>query len=312
MVARKRGATGLSGVLLVDKPAGFTSHDVVAKIRRATGEGRVGHAGTLDPMATGLLVVLVGPATRLEPYLSSAQKRYDAQITFGSATDTDDAAGEIVREAPVSAETADTDYARGVLEGLLGESLQQPPAYSAIKVGGTTAHRAARSGAPLELAKRPITVEAAELLSIESDPTRWDVAFIVSKGTYIRSLARDIGEAVGSAAHLSALRRTASGPLDLADAHSLDDVVAAAESGALGALWADPVAALGVPAMGVEPAAITDGRPLARTPDFELPVGTLVALTGTSPAVLLALYRATRDRLVPEAVFPGGVARGEL
>jgi len=312
MAARKRGATGLSGILLVDKPAGFTSHDVVAKIRRATGEGRIGHAGTLDPMATGLLVVLVGPATRLEPYLSSATKSYDAQITFGAATDTDDAEGAVVREAPVPQDGADPARAREVLQGLLGDSLQMPPAYSAIKVDGTTAHRAARAGAPLELKRRPITVHRAELLGIETDPVRWEVGFSVSKGTYVRSLARDLGELLGSAAHLSGLRRTASGTLQLSRAHSLDDIVTAAEAGRLPGLWADPVGALGVASLEVEPVSIAHGHALAAPADSAFLPGEMVALTGAEPPVLLALYKASGDRLVPEAVFPGGVSRGDL
>ncbi len=314
MAARKRGATGLAGVLLVDKPAGYTSHDVVARIRRATGEGRVGHAGTLDPMATGLLVVLVGPATRLEPYLSAANKAYDAQIAFGAATDTDDAEGVIIRETPVSPRLSEEAFARSVLAQFLGESMQQPPVYSAIKVGGTSAHRAARSGNPLDLAKRPIAVEAAELRAIAVDPVRWSVAFAVSKGTYVRSLARDIGEASGSSAHLTRLVRTASGPLRLSDAYQLEDVLAAAERGELPRLWADPVAALGIPSLEVEPAAVADGRPLTTHAASlaHLRPGQLVALTSVPSAVLLAIYRVADDRLEPEVVFPDGVSRGVL
>lgn len=312
MVARKRGSTGLSGVLLVDKPAGCTSHDVVARIRRATGEGRVGHAGTLDPMATGLLVVLVGPATRLEPYLSAANKTYDARITFGTATDTDDAEGAVVRESPVAEQLTDESFARSLLAQFCGASMQQPPTYSAIKVGGTSAHRAARSGVPLELARRPIVVHGAELLAIETEPVSWRVSFAVSKGTYIRSLARDIGEASGGAAHLSALVRTASGPLLLSDAHQLEDVVGEAVSGGLMQLWSDPVGALGMPTLEVEPSAVANGRalpaPVASLAGFS--PGELVALTSARSGMLLAIYRAADDRLVPEAVFPDGVSRG--
>jgi len=316
MSARKRGATGLSGVLLVDKPAGLTSHDVVSAVRRATGEGRVGHAGTLDPMATGLLVVLVGPATRLEPYLSSAEKSYVAEITFGSSTDTDDAEGAATAHAAIPANIADAGFARSVLSGFLGESMQQPPAYSAIKVGGVTAHRAARAGNSLELQPRQIAVTCAELISIEPATNSWRVDFTVSKGTYIRSLARDIGVASGSVAHLSALRRTSSGSLNIARATSLAKVVTAAEQGCLGDLWTDPIAALGVPELAAEPALTADGRPLPidlsdpRSAAFV--EGELVAATAGTPGRLLGIYRRGGDRLLPEAIFPGGVARGAL
>src|SRR5512140_2878132 len=132
----KRGATDLAGILPVDKPAGMTSHDVVAQVRSATGEGRVGHAGTLDPMATGLLVVLVGPFTRLEPYLSQDEKSYLARIGFGTGTDTDDAEGTAVETAPVPECVLDPGFARSTLARVIGPSIQTPPAYSAIKVKG--------------------------------------------------------------------------------------------------------------------------------------------------------------------------------
>jgi len=265
-------------------------------------------------MATGLLVVLVGPATRLEPYLSSATKSYDAGISFGAATDTDDAEGAVIREAPVPEQLRDEEFARGVLARFGGESMQLPPSYSAIKVGGTTAHRAARAGTPVDLEKRPITVECSELTAVKVEPVRWDVSFRVSKGTYIRSLARDIGEATGSAAHLSSLVRTASGPLRLSAAHSLDEIIDAAARGALATLWSDPVAALGFPAFDTDRAAVSDGRPVTLPADVprQLEADTLVALTARQPASLLAIYRTAGDRLVPEVVFPEGVSRGVL
>lgn len=312
MGSRKRGATGLSGVLLVDKPAGLTSHDVVARIRRATGEGRVGHAGTLDPLATGLLVVLVGPATRLEPYLSSAEKRYTVCIAFGSATDTDDSQGAIVREAPVAPEVSREAYAHEILASFTGELMQQPPAYSAIKVGGTTAHRAARAGEAIELADRQVTVYRADLLGIESEPVSWDVAFDVSKGTYIRSLARDIGVATGGAAHLTVLRRTASGPLLIEDARDLEAVVDAAGAGELPLLWADPVEALGLAVVAVDPVSIADGRGIDASQRPDVRGDERVAVVDAAGGGLLAVYRRSGDRLVAEAVFPGGISKGRL
>ncbi|HZL05264.1 MAG TPA: tRNA pseudouridine(55) synthase TruB, partial [Coriobacteriia bacterium] len=192
-MSTRRGATDLSGILAVDKPSGITSHDVVAAVRRATGERRVGHAGTLDPVATGLLTILVGPATRLEPYLSGHDKTYVATIAFGTSTDTDDADGAVIQTVPVPGDVIDPDAASRLLASFTGEQLQVPPAYSAIKRGGQVAHRAARAGEPLAIEPRPVVVRAAELIAIDSTVPVWDVRFTVSKGTYIRALARDIG-----------------------------------------------------------------------------------------------------------------------
>ncbi|MBA4370629.1 MAG: tRNA pseudouridine(55) synthase TruB [Coriobacteriaceae bacterium] len=306
MSRRGRGTTTLSGILPIDKPAGMTSHDVVDAVRRATGEGRIGHAGTLDPMATGLLVVLVGPATRLEPYLSGAEKDYDARLAFGASTDTDDAEGTIIETAEVPSDLFSEQRAAEVLEGLLGAQHQIPPAYSAIKTGGTAAYKAARAGAPPTLTPRAITVHAAELLRTDADARTWDVRFHVSKGTYVRALARDIGRACGTVAHLSALRRTASGALTLAEhAHTLEQVRAAAEDGRLGELFADPAAALGLSVLDAEPALVAAGRPLP-LPETAVQAGALVAIVAGDR--LLAVYRAGAEALTPEAVIPGGVA----
>ena len=311
MSARRRGATDLAGILLIDKPAGPTSHDVVAAIRRATGEGRVGHAGTLDPMATGLLVVLVGPYTRLEPYLSAATKSYEATISFGAATDTDDAEGEVVASAPVPVRLLDPEYARTSLAGLVGTGVQTPPAYSAIKVAGRTAHKAARAGEPLELAPRRFTVTRADLLALHEDPPSWDVALTVSKGTYIRAIARDLGVSEGTHAHLTALRRSASGALRLADANSLDSIVATAEDGgadAVAALFADPLSALGLPRVASDRTVVSTGRPLSRAlaPE-EAIIGSHVAVT--VEGTLAAVYRVAAGALSPEVVLlPGDVA----
>jgi tRNA pseudouridine55 synthase len=303
----RRGATDLMGILPIDKPAGMTSHDVVARVRRATGEGRVGHAGTLDPMATGLLVVLVGAYTRLAPYLTSAEKSYEATITFGSETDTDDADGSPVLKAPAPERLADPEYAAGVLHGFLGRSAQTPPAYSAIKLGGETAHKAARAGNPLDLAPREIEVFAADLLAVDADSDSWRVAFRVSKGTYVRSLARDIGLACGSAAHLSALRRVTSGTLSLGDAHSLDEVTAAAENGSLRSLFADPLHALGLPVMPAPDDSFRTGRRFAGAQERAGADGSLFSIT--SDDRLVAIYRTSRDLLEPVVVLPtGGVA----
>ncbi len=248
-MSARRGATELSGILAIDKPQGMTSHDVVNRVRRITGERRVGHAGTLDPMATGVLIVLVGPATRLAPYLTSAEKTYDARILFGAETDTDDADGRITLTAPVPDEVCDPFAASGMVASLVGTHEQVPPAFSAIKRGGVTAYEAARKGEALELEPRTIEVKAARLLGVEVEPPSWDVEFAVSKGTYIRALARDLGRACESAAHLGALRRTRSGAVGLAETHTLEELEAA---GDVTALFADPTTALGLPVLEVE------------------------------------------------------------
>jgi len=304
--ATRRGATGLAGILPIDKPAGMTSHDVVAQVRRASGEGRVGHAGTLDPLATGLLVVLVGPYTRLEPYLSGATKSYDARIAFGTSTDTDDIEGAVVDVAPVPDSVLDAHAAQDVLDSFLGASMQRPPAYSAIKVGGRVAHRAARAGEALELAPRPIEVTSAQLVRIDRDARTWDVSFVVSKGTYVRALARDIGLACGTVATLSALRRTAAGRLGASDSETLDDVVSAAAEGHLAALFADPIDALGLPVVVAGEAAVANGRTLPSEIAPDLPSGALAAVTVDGR--LHGIYRRADDRLVVEAVVGGGEA----
>lgn len=309
-MSAKRGATGLSGILLVDKPAQMTSHDVINRIRRLTGERRVGHAGTLDPMATGLLVVLVGPAARLGDHLTGANKRYEALIAFGSATDTDDAEGEVIATAEAPDTLFSRDAAQAVLDSFLGESMQMPPAYSAIKVGGQVAHRAARSGNALELDARPIKVNEARLIAVDVSARTWSVAFDVSKGTYIRSLARDIGNSVGSAAHLAGLRRTASGGLVLDDAHSLEEIAAAADAQGVSSLFLDPHDALGdVPAIVADAADVANGAPLDARDAGDAAKDARVAVYLTDGS-LAGLYRKRGDKLVADTVFATPVAGG--
>ena len=204
------------GVLLVDKPAGMTSHDVVAIARRALGERRIGHAGTLDPFATGLLVLLVGRATRLLPYVTGEPKVYEATIRFGRETTTDDLEGDEVRIADLPEDAAVDD----AIPQLTGTILQRPPAFSAKQVGGVRAHAAARRGEALELAPVPVRVHAWTILARRRADL--DVRITCGGGTYIRALARDLGRATGSAAHLARLRRTRSGAFDVADAVSTE------------------------------------------------------------------------------------------
>lgn len=299
MSASRRGATGLRGVLLIDKPQGLTSHDVVSRVRRLTGERRIGHAGTLDPMATGLLVVLIGPFTRLEPYLSCADKTYDAQITFGAATDTDDAEGTVIEVLPVPRDVMDPEYAARTVASLIGPSMQMPPRYSAIKVGGRTAHRVARQGGEIELTTRSVYVHDAQLLEVDPGSTTWSVRFRVSKGTYIRALARDLGRAVGSAAHLTGLRRITSGDLRIDAAHTLESL----EGSDIRMAFTDPLSALAMPSVVAPAAAVLAGRPVDVPAGTTAPDGTYHAVVDDD-GVLLAIYAKQGTRLKPAAVFP--------
>lgn len=206
------------GLLLVDKPAGITSHDAVAKVRRALSTRKVGHSGTLDPMATGLLVMGVGRATRLLRFLGDLPKTYEATMRLGIETTTLDADGEVTRVEPVS---VDDESLAAAVASLVGASMQRPPAYSAVKVRGRKLYEAARTGQALEAAPRPIRVDRFEVRARRGDDV--DLEVTCGGGTYVRVLAADVGAAVGCGAHLTALRRTAIGPFDVADATDPDD-----------------------------------------------------------------------------------------
>ena len=205
--------------MLIDKPAGPTSHDVVARVRRAFNTRAVGHAGTLDPFATGLLVVLVGRATRLARFVERQAKRYRAEVTIGVATDTDDATGTVIAESAPSS-WPDAATIREALRGLEGTYPQRPPAYSARKVEGKRAYAIARAGGSPVLEARDVTVHSMRLL--EWTPPVASIEAVVSAGTYVRSIARDLGERLGSVAHCSALRRESIGPFEAAHAVTLD------------------------------------------------------------------------------------------
>ena len=219
--------TAASGLVIVDKPPGLTSHDVVARIRRLAGTRRIGHAGTLDPMATGVLVIGVDKATRLLGHLALTEKEYSATIRLGQATDTDDADGEIVAETPAAGVTDSALDAAAA--ALTGEIRQVPPGFSAIKVGGKRAYRLAREGGAPELAARTVTVRAFDIQAVRrsGDLLDVDVTVTCSSGTYIRALARDLGTALGVGGHLTALRRTRVGPYEIGAARTLDQLAAA-------------------------------------------------------------------------------------
>jgi tRNA pseudouridine55 synthase len=217
---------GNSGLVIVDKPGGMTSHDVVARIRRLAGTRRVGHAGTLDPMATGVLVVGVEKATRLLGYLTLTEKQYDATIRLGQSTSTDDAEGEITGGAP-AAYISDQALAEAVT-GLTGEIQQVPPAVSAIKVDGQRAYRLTRAGAAPELKPRPVTVYEFTVTAVrpaaDGDLLDVDATVRCSSGTYIRALARDLGRQLGTGGHLTRLRRTRVGGYGLDTSRTLEQL----------------------------------------------------------------------------------------
>ncbi len=325
----KRGESGLSGILAIDKPKGRTSHDVVNAVRRMTGERRVGHAGTLDPMATGVLLVCVGPATRLSTFLTGHDKAYIARIVFGVATDTDDAEGRVT--------TAYTKTAPGeglvalakvdpqeLLTQIQGEQMQLPPAFSAIKKNGVTAYKAAREGKEIELEPRKVVIHSAQLIDTGFEEVNlddgnggmfaatlpyWDVELSVSKGTYIRSIARDLGQRLGCGAHLSGLRRVKSGEVDIASTHTLEELAALAEQGEP-LPWADPAQALAYPRVELSDEQlkhVQNGRELRVSTAMGAAGAEQVLVSCVHQGKLMAVYEAAGDKLKPQAVIPGGV-----
>lgn len=213
-------AKELDGVLLVDKPADHTSHDVVARLRGILRMKRIGHAGTLDPMATGLLVMLVGKATRLSQYLMSTEKEYAGTIELGRVTNTQDAEGEVLETRPVPV-LSEADVL-AAMNGFLGDQYQTPPMFSAIKIGGKPLYKSARAGEEVEREPRFIRVIRYDLVRWQSPEI--DFRVLCTKGTYVRTLAHDLGQRLGCGGHLKALRRTASGALDLSRAVTLEQL----------------------------------------------------------------------------------------
>lgn len=220
----------VSGVLVVDKPVGLTSHDVVQIVRRGTGIRRAGHTGTLDPRASGVLVILVGPAVRLSEYVSASDKRYQATIKLGASTDTYDEEGTITGSAPeVDIEKITEESFDEILQQFVGEIEQVPPPYSAVKVKGRKAYDMARKGEEVDLEPRLINVYSLEVL--EWAPPEAVIDVYCSSGTYVRSLAHDMGKALGTGAYLIGLRRTKSGRFTLRDAVQLRRLQEAFDAG---------------------------------------------------------------------------------
>lgn len=219
----------LEGVLLVDKPQGMTSHDVVDRVRRKLGVRRVGHAGTLDPMATGLLMICVGRVTRLLEYLGQGDKEYSGTVVFGVGTDSDDAEGQVIAQA--SAKDFHLDAVREAASKLTGDIRQRPPQYSAVHVDGKRAYDLARQGKRVELPERTVRVRAFTLDELQHEGEIAVARFrvVCSKGTYVRALCRDLGELLGVPAHMRSLRRLAIGSARIDDAIPLDDWLASDE-----------------------------------------------------------------------------------
>ena len=273
----------IDAVLVVDKPLGLTSFDVVRRVRHAAGARRVGHGGTLDPAATGVLPVCLGEATKLAQFLLDADKQYDFTVCFGVETDTDDAAGAVTARRDAGA--IDEAGVRRALEPFRGPITQVPPNYSALKRAGRPLYDYARAGEPVEAAPRGVVVHELELMSF-AGPEAVGLTMRCSKGTYVRALARDLGRALGVGAHVTALRRTRSGPFALADARPLDAVLAALAAGDLASLpLVEPAGAL----RHLQQRVVTDG--VAQDARFgrRIPVDTLefAASTGDNRLCLL-------------------------
>lgn len=331
----KRGSSGLSLLVPVNKPSGMTSHDVVNRCRRIFGERRVGHTGTLDPLATGVLPICVGPATRLDRFMTSQTKSYRVTMGFGFETTTDDIEGDPVAFASIPSDLASGDFAEQYVEGLVGKSEQVPPAYSAIKVDGKKAYDLARAGKDVTLEPRPIEVFESRLVSRDSGTTReeltWTIDFTVSKGTYIRALVRDIGRELGTCAHVKALERRSAGLLKLEDCMTLDTVESLKSSAAI-----DPIRVLGIRFAFADSyaKAVSSGNRLSAGKiqlREQIGHGTTLASTCCSAESLAsaaaprdselvamvvenklkAIYRfsETREAYLPECVFSIGVTR---
>jgi tRNA pseudouridine55 synthase len=289
-----------SGVVVIDKPAGWTSHEVIAKIRRLAGTRKVGHAGTLDPMATGVLIVGIEKATRLLGYLALSEKAYEATIRLGIATITDDAEGEIT--AGIGAAGLDEQDIERAMDALRGEILQIPSAVSAIKINGVRSYKRVRGGEVVNLTPRPVRVSrlaavarrAAEVNAVQV--LDLDVQVDCSSGTYVRALARDLGAALGVGGHLTRLRRTRVGAFDLDEAQTLEEAEKRLHIVPLTGVIRENFTTLVV--TDAEASHIRNGR---RLTDLVLPNSTTALVTQAGD--FLALYRQDGPDAVAEAVF---------
>jgi tRNA pseudouridine55 synthase len=281
------------GVVVVDKPPGMTSHDVVDRVRRIFGTKKVGHAGTLDPDATGVLVLGVGQGTRLLSFAQDGPKRYLTTASFGTTTSTQDASGEVLETRPVALDVGQVESAAAKF---VGDIEQIPPMVSAVKVGGERLYRKARRGEEVERPARPVTIHSLQVTGFRADPPEADLDISCSPGTYIRTLVHDLGEALGCGAHLKTLRRVSSSGFEESDATVLD---------ALGPDHLRPLDDLvrALPRLNIDgdaTALVRDGRALANTAD-DVPEEQPLALFFQDR--LLAIYKRRSDRLVADKVI---------
>ena len=308
---RQPDAPGMHGVLVIAKPAGPTSHDVVALVRRLAATRRIGHSGTLDPFASGVLPLFLGGATRLVEYHLADDKAYRATICFGASSTTDDLDGELTPGAAAAPDRATLETA---LASFVGWQQQQPPVYSAVQVGGRRAYAMARAGETVQLPRRMVDIKALELLEWDDrDPER-PIAIVdvrCSAGTYVRALARDLGERLGCGAYLGGLVRTASGPFTLDGALSLDQIRDAAASGGPDAIRAlllpSDTGLESLPAITLTDAEIAD----AGQGRFVRPVAGVGAASGDGPVRLLdaggaivGVGRRDGNRIAPTKILP--------
>lgn len=310
-MARRRSdeTPGPAGFLVVDKPAGWTSHDAVDAARRWLGTRRVGHLGTLDPLATGVLPLAVRDATKLVPFLASGEKGYRATIRLGVETDSYDADGKVVRthEGPLPGAEA----VRAALERFVGEGAQVPPMFSAVKQSGVPLYKLARKGHEVERAARPVRIDTLVLL--RRDGADLEIELSCTPGTYVRVLAHDLGRALGCGAHVVALRRTRSGPFVLDQAVTVErlDAAARAGPGAVDALLVPPAAALGLPVLtlrGELERRLLHGGEIPAPQEPALAPGDRIAALDEGGAVLAVLEALPGRRLRPIRVLRGPVA----
>jgi tRNA pseudouridine55 synthase len=292
----------MNGVLIIDKPRAWTSHDVVNKARRILQEKRIGHTGTLDPLATGVLVLCIGKATRLVRYLESDDKEYSAEMRLGSVTDTQDAEGRVLETRHYLPPSE--DQVRTALKAFLGDIRQRPPAYSALKVDGVPSYRLARTGKAREHPERTVTIHAIDLIEYRDPFIRFSVH--CSKGTYIRTLCADLGDRLGAGAHLTALTRTRAGRFTLVQAISIDGLAEEAAAGHPDRLLLPLSEAVQeYPAVTVDP---TDADRIAHGNALLLPPETLPPAAEGSirvlgpDGVLVAMARIRHGALRPEVV----------
>ncbi len=292
----------MNGLLIINKPSGITSHDVVNVVRRLANTQRVGHTGTLDPLATGVLVVLVGAATRLAQFIDDNDKAYRAVVRLGETTTTDDAAGDIVERHPVTVGRAEVEAA---LASFRGTILQVPPMHSAIKIGGQKLYKLAHRGKAIERAPRPVTIHRLEMAAWTPPDVTLEV--VCSAGTYIRSLARDLGQTLGCGAHLTALTRTAAGRFTLSQSHTLETLRALAEAGRLTEVLLPPQAALaGLPTITLT---VEQERAARHGQTFPLAVATETAMLQAQNAagqLVAVLIPVEAGGWRPKLVFPAG------